>query len=201
MINYFLFHTRYNTKVGEKLNASLSCLQIECGTFQHFLSSSFLQYRHYATNTLLKCLWEETEPQGMVLRPEESSVWIPTPQGNQEIPLMEIVSRHYGSKEAIMINCYRLYLQVISLYDLLLYNGTEIHPDFLIGRHATGRKSAIYWVSFPKPPKKYLLVWKQFLETHIKPITPYPVQWTKEITPNYRNDFLYSSMTQQVYRP
>ncbi len=69
----------------------------------------------------MKRIWEESEPNGLVLRPAEQVAWLPKSQGKNDIPIMELVTKHYTPEQAKMINRYRLYLQV-SIYDLLLRN-------------------------------------------------------------------------------
>lgn len=128
-INYFFYHTRLTTKVGEKLATSIAYLQIESGLFQHFFSSPFHIYGHYMTTSLAKCLWEETEPKGLTLRPAEGEAWTPQQQGPLDFPLMELITKHYNKKETGMLNRYHLYLQVVSFYDLVTYDGTIVHPS------------------------------------------------------------------------
>jgi hypothetical protein len=199
-INYFFFHTRMETKVGEKINASLAYLQIESGLLQPFLTSSYATYGHYITKTLMKRLWEETEPNGLILSPADGEMWIPQPQGHQDIPIMELVARYYSKKETNMLNRYRLYLQVISIYDLITYKGDAIHPAYTKGNRPLSRISTIYWVDFPKPPKKYRILWQNFLSTHIEPlIKQIQIQWNTSAKPNYNTSYYYSATMETIY--
>ncbi len=66
-LTYFFHHTRLNTNVGKKLDASITFLQFEIGTFQQFLSIPYNHYGHLATKTLMKTIWGETEPNNLQL--------------------------------------------------------------------------------------------------------------------------------------
>jgi hypothetical protein len=61
-ITYFLYHTHHNTYVGKKLDASITDLQLEIGTFQQFFSIPYQQYRHLTTTTLIKTIWGKPSP-------------------------------------------------------------------------------------------------------------------------------------------
>ncbi len=111
-----------NSPIWTKLEASITFLQLETGLFQSFLTSSFYDYSFLATKTQMKQTWSETEPYSLQIRHHESQCWLPNPQGWDDRPLMTIISQHYNKLDANWINRYRLYLRVISIYDLLTYD-------------------------------------------------------------------------------
>ena len=113
---------------------------------------------------------------------------------------MELANRYYNKKESNMMNRYRLYLQVISFYDLLTYNGDSILPEYAKGIRPDSRKSVIFWVEFPKPPKKYRTLWQHFITTHLNPIVPKEnIQWNTSIKPYYKNKCYYLACTETIY--
>jgi hypothetical protein len=59
----------------------------------------------------------------------------------------------YNPKGSAMINRCRLYLQAISLYDILTYDLHGIHPSYKQGECPPSRHSTIHWPNNPKPPK------------------------------------------------
>jgi hypothetical protein len=71
--------------------------------------------------------------------------WIPVPLGQGDISLMEIATFVYNSKGSVMINYCRTYLNIISIYDLLLLDQVEIHPDYMKGIRPPSRVSYIIW--------------------------------------------------------
>ncbi len=95
-LNYFFYHTRSNTTIGKKLDASITFLQIEIGTFQQFFTLPFTQYGHLATKTLVKTLWGETEPNNLQIRASTTATWTPAPQGATDRALMDTALQHKG---------------------------------------------------------------------------------------------------------
>jgi len=94
-INYFLYHTRMGTKVGQKLDTSMAFLQLEAGTFQQFLTLPYELYGNLITRTLIKRLWAETEPHGITLRSSPGLSWTPSPQGESDFSLTEFINGKY----------------------------------------------------------------------------------------------------------
>jgi hypothetical protein len=76
-INYFFYHTRLDTPVGKKLDASRTFLQFEVGTFEQVLTAPFLSYGHLGTKSLIKTIWAEMEPNKMTLRATKECTWHP----------------------------------------------------------------------------------------------------------------------------
>jgi hypothetical protein len=200
-INYFLYHIRTSTKIGSKLDASIVFLQLETGLFHSFFQISYDTYGFLAAKTLTKQIWAETEPYGIHLKHNADQTWLPTPQGAGDIAIMELVCQHYNKKDACRINRYRLYLRVISIYDLFTYDGKQIHPELARGQRASSRVSTIHWVDFPKPPRKDNTLWISFLNTHIKPLTTtISLSWNHSSTPTYRTTFMKSNTTDKLYQ-
>lgn len=81
------------------------------------------------------------------------STWCPKPQGDGDFSLIEFASCIFTTTELNMINCYHIYLQVITLYDLILYDISAIHPEIEQALRVKSRQRAIFWVNFPNPPK------------------------------------------------
>jgi hypothetical protein len=114
---------------------------------------------------------------------------------------MEIACRNYNRRDATHIKRYHLYLRVISLYDLLTYDGSQIHPELARGSRVSSRASTIHWVDFPKPPKKDAQLWITFLTTYIKPyIESKSIQWNQYSSPNYQTIFCHSTNTDKLYQ-
>jgi hypothetical protein len=118
---------------------------------------------------MMKQIRVESEPFGLTLRAHRDAQWFPTPQGINGISLMTYASGKYDKKSTMLLNKYRMHLQITSLYDMLLYNLSTIHPDILAGRHISSWISTIYWVEVLPPPKRAKELWKDFLTNHIIP--------------------------------
>jgi hypothetical protein len=69
-----------------------------------------------------------------------------------------------------MINCCRLFLQIISLADMLLYDLQNIHPSYRQGEQPPSRQSTVYWLTFDNPPKHYWKLWSHFIHFYVDPL-------------------------------
>jgi len=76
---------------------------------------------------------------------------------------MELATQKYDKKESIMINRCRLYLQPISIYELLTYDLSQIHPSYKAKEIPPSRSHNIYWPQFAKPPRHFCQLWHHFL--------------------------------------
>jgi hypothetical protein len=199
-INYFLYHIRTSTKVEKKLETSLAFLQLETGLMQPFLASSYESYGSLATTTLLKCLWAQTEPFGLFLQPDTTTYWLPKLQGLNDIAIMEDVRTFYNMEDSIKINRCRLYFQVITLYDLITYDGTQIHPDYTSNNRVQSRKSLIHWVDFNKPSKKNFTLWNEYISMYVAPrIKNNIIKWNRDTNPHYNNTYYTLSYNGRLY--
>jgi hypothetical protein len=114
---------------------------------------------------------------------------------------MDIAVHHYNNHESTMINRCRLYLQVFSIYDIISYDGLSIHPNILAGERPPSRSSNKFWVEFRRPPKKYISLWKTFLETHILPIIRLTrIHWYTASSTNYTHSFFHSAIDNNLYQ-
>ncbi len=201
-INYFLYHTRLNTDIGHKLDASRTFLQMEIGLFEQVLTTSHILYGHLGTRSLIKTIWAETEPNDLYLQAASREIaWSPIPQGFTDVAIMEIAIRHYNNEQSNMINRYRLYLQLFSVYDVIIYNKITIHPDILNGKRPESRQTLYFWAQFKRPPKKYLELWRHFLTNHIQPILDQiEIRWNTDCLPNYHTTFILSYTDRNLYQ-
>jgi hypothetical protein len=199
-INYFLYNTHMSTNIGQKLEISLAFTQLETGLLQPFLTSSYELYGKFATSTLMKCLWAQTEPFGLYLKPNADSYWLPKLQGSGDIAIMDDVTKFYDKESCIKLNRCRLYLQVITLYDLITYDGSKIHPEYISGQRPTSRKSTMHWVDFHKPPRKYMAIWKEYMMKYVQPRLPILLtSWNPKAPPHYNTTYYLSLRTGKLY--
>ncbi len=115
--------------------------------------------------------------------------------------LMSIATLHYFRNDAIIINRCRLFLQLFSIYDLVLYNKASIHPQIKRCERVTSRTPTNFWVDFKRPPKRYIKIWQHFLTEYIEPIlSKLHLHWSKETSPNYTNSFYQSNTNNNIYQ-
>jgi len=129
-LNYFLFNMRCPSTISQKFDISIVYTQIEIGTFEQFFSISYNEYGHLVFPSYCVQIWQEMEPQGIIIRPAEGLTWIPQPLCHQDKVLMDIVVTVYNKKGSACINRCRQYLQVILIIDLVIPHTNIIHPSY-----------------------------------------------------------------------
>jgi len=118
------------------------------------------------------------EPYGISLVPAQQTIWCPLPITTNDLPIMEIAVKHFSKKGSKMINRFRLFLQIISVYDLLIYKTNRMHPAYIKGEIPISQNSTIAWPAYPRPPKNYWKLWHSFIHFHIEPyVQKLPLQW------------------------
>jgi len=129
------------------------------------------------------------------------STWTPNPLTPEDIPIMELAVEHYNKKGSSMINCCRVYLQVISIFDLLLFEKNEIHPAYLVGLQPDSCTSTILWPPLPRPPKRYWGLWGSFLRNYIIPLMDrVPNGWKFSNIPRFTSFYFKHHHTPHLYR-
>jgi len=154
-INYFLYNVRMRSDISLKLEVSIIYAQLKVGTFHQLFSLSLSDYGHLVTSSFVAQLWYEMEPHGVTLEPANGCIWTPDPIMDSNIPLMELAITRFNKKGSAMINRCHIFLQVISVCDLLTVNKLDIHLAFFSGVRPPSRKSKILWPTIPIPPKKF----------------------------------------------
>ncbi len=146
-VNYFLYHTRQQTQVGIKLELSLAHLQIEVSTLSQMLETSFSQFGHLGTHSLIKCIWEETSNVDLHIKGHDSICWTPQAQHDHDKSIMEYACYHFSKHDTLLINRCRLYVRVITPYDLFTHDGSRIHPKLLAHEPIISRISNMKWIN------------------------------------------------------
>jgi len=200
-INYFLYNMRNPSQITTKLEISLIITQMEVGIFQQFLSQSFNKYGKFAALTLGTQMWKETEPFGLQLCAAPEAMWTHQPQGTGDIPIIDLAIQVYNQKGANMINRCRFYLNLISIYDLYVYDGSRIHPSYIHREYPPSRIPLAQWPSYPKPPKHYWILWNHFLHFHVPAYrSSIQFQWNTLSQPNYANIFFRHRQRLSIFR-
>jgi hypothetical protein len=143
---------------------------LEIGLFDQFFNTSFQTYSHLASPSFCVQILGELEDLGLSLCPSITSTWTPEPLCSSDQPIMRLACKVFSKKGSAKINRCRMYLQLISIADLLTSSSGQIHPAYFAGQFPLGRVSTITWPSFPRPPRSYWGIWSYFLRTHVLPL-------------------------------
>lgn len=175
-INYFLYNIRWKSDIHQQLNISIIYSQIEVGLFHQFFAIPFNWYGHLATQSFCVQIWRKNEPFGLQVHPSSNSTWIPSPTSPGDRALMEFATLSYNMKGSSMKNRCRIYLQLFSVCDLLIYKTSTIHPSYYKGVLPPSRESSNLSPNVPRPPQWYWSLWSHVLHfvvpNHITPFVP-----------------------------
>ena len=90
----------------------------------------------------------------------ETNFWTQRKSRKYDKHLMNIfLSWHIQKKELQLLNMCRLYLQVLTLSDIVTYNGKKGQNEYMECTHT--RRSMLKWPRQPMPPPKVINSWKR----------------------------------------
>jgi hypothetical protein len=100
-----------------------------------------------------------------------------------------------------MINRCRLYLQVISIMDLLTYNCSMIHPSYKKGQRPPLRISTYFWPLYSKRPCQYWKLWSHFLQFLVTPLLQHTsFSWDSHSSPNNHIVLFYHPILNRLFK-
>jgi hypothetical protein len=110
-----------------------------------------------------------------------SKAWLPPKPSGNDLNIMEyLVSQKFSPKQLIRLNRCRLYLQLLSLSDMVSADGKQIISSVLEGRQLVDRRSSLEWPEQGNPSRADWTLWASaFQPLHTKftlqrPITMFP---------------------------
>ena len=166
-LKLFLWHLRLQDTTGKLLKISKNNTQLEIGLSKPFLELKHGKYAYLATPTWITSIWEYLESSKVKVRAVDETFYALPRKGDKY--LMDIITDTALSEEKITIfNKVRLYLQVLSLSDIILV-GTKstIIPNIRKGFKA--RTSKWVWPSIREIPKDWRQIWIDIIDTIILP--------------------------------
>lgn len=112
-------HLRAEDKVANLILISMSTLQLIVGSATLFFNLQFPKYRKWIEHLWLTSIWQCVYQVKFLLKIKRA--WTPNLQQENDIMIMEYFI--FKQKDLQMLNKCRLYLQAITLADLLLADG------------------------------------------------------------------------------
>jgi hypothetical protein len=160
----FVGHSNAADKTSKLLGISLSYLQPAVGVCSSVLTLPYHLYSTWIDSYWLTSFWRFLCKSQIML--VLSTQWIPSLARVEDIALMEyFVNAGYPASQLAQLNRCRLYLQVITLADIVSADGTCILPNSFIGVPLSDRKSALKWPNQQRPPSKDWAVWSSALKS------------------------------------
>jgi hypothetical protein len=91
-----------------------------------------------------------------------SRAWLPQPPKGVDLNLIDdyFISQGYSSKKLQKFNRCRVFLQLLSLSDMVSANGRHIIPSVLQGTQLANRHSTLEWPMQRRPPQSDWVLWE-----------------------------------------
>jgi hypothetical protein len=122
-----------------------------------------------ATMKFVVKIWSESEPHGIELYASKDVTWTPSPLSSSDLSIMETATQKNNKKRSTMINQCHLYLRIISIFELLTFDLSSIHPSYKNNEVPPPRSPNIHWPQFKNSPLHYWHLLHHFLCFHVEP--------------------------------
>jgi hypothetical protein len=136
--------------VGLQILCFLSELQLFIGTIKPVFTLPFSLYGRLVGDYWLVSIWKHLSEIGFTLEVEDA--WCPKLPHQHDIAIMELAVLHNFSPQQLReINSCRLYLQAITVSDIVNAQGTCLLQSAIQGEREPSRVSSLHWPKWQRP--------------------------------------------------
>jgi len=157
----FLHHCMTETVMGQQLQYNLEMLQIQAGVQDIILNYAFSKYSCLTYSGWLSHMWEFASKYGYTFRGWNNK--LQHQRENDKFIMEEFVKYGYSKQKLLTLNKCRMYLNAITLTDLVNGRGNQITTDSMMGRRNDSRRSTFQWKTMNRPGYNSWLVWSTAL--------------------------------------
>jgi len=163
-LTLFVGHGRCSDKTSKLLLISLSYLQLAVGSSVNVLALPPHKYVQWVDHCWLLSFWMFLHK--LKLQVSATSQWLPPLLRNHDKNLMDyFIGLGYSPAILGTLNRCRLYLQIVTLSDIVSADGSCIIGDVFHGLPLIDRTSTLKWPCQQRPPPKDWGVWASALRT------------------------------------
>jgi hypothetical protein len=161
-LTLFVGHSQARDKTSTLLCISLSYLQLVVGSSTSVLALSFQTHSVWLESIWLVSFWKFLSRVNLLVCLQHQ--WLPVLACYGDIALMDhFVCQGYKALQLRQLNRCHLYLQVLTLADIVSADGTCIFPDIFAGVPLEDRRSSLQWPNQQQPHAKDWMVWSSAL--------------------------------------
>jgi hypothetical protein len=143
-LKFLLGHLRAQDKTCKLILISHGYLQLIVGVSSNFLNVSYNVHHHWTCSSWLTSVWHFMRKLNLTI--VIKNIWFPPQPVRNDINLMEyFVTRKFSSLQLSRLNRCRLYLQLLSLSDMVSVDGRCIISSILEGQKLLDRRSNLTW--------------------------------------------------------
>jgi hypothetical protein len=162
-LQYMVGHIKMEDEVGHMLLSLISHAQVQVGSTTPFFQLPYPSYHHWIDHTWVTDVWKFMHRAQIGVEIEKH--WLPKLARQHDVALMDIgLTFNFDSHQLRCINACRMYLQVITLSDVVNAKGDKILFSVIKGQRVASRQSKLLWPSIPRPPQSFWNHWTILLQ-------------------------------------
>ena len=164
MIKTLLHHGGRETMTGALLRSSMEYLHLEVGIGSPFFQDNYEVWSDLATDCWLKHVWQFQQDQSLRV---DHTVPVVMKQTVHDAFLMPLFVKHgYLANDLRLLNQCRCFLQVLTVADVLVADGSKFCEDAVQGVRNDSRRLAYNWPRTARPANRHWVRWRQALKTY-----------------------------------
>jgi hypothetical protein len=157
-LQLFLGNLRIQDRTANLIHINLTYLQLLAGVGLFFLNPPFKNFL-WIESGWISSLWEFISQVGIQL--VYPLQWLPSLPRRQDAYLMQTFqSKNASDKDLATLNRCRIFLQVISISDISLADGSALLSEVKEGRRPEGRRSRLEWPVQGPPSAQDWKIWR-----------------------------------------
>jgi hypothetical protein len=171
-VTLLLGHLRNWGEAGMLLMLGIEWMVLTIGCPEEIFSYPIDKIQKYVPWNWILCTWEFLMSINVMVDLKDG--WTLKPQCDQDHFIMQDMAANLNLKPAELkcMNACRMYLQVVTLADIVDGSGKKVLPEFLKGWHQHDRRSVYEWPNQETPNK---MTWKRWARNiqklYLKPYT------------------------------
>jgi hypothetical protein len=160
-IKTLLHHGGRETMTGALLRSSMEYLHLEVGTGSPFFQDNYEVWSDLVTDCWLKHVWQFQQEQSLRV---DHTVPVVMKQTEHDAFLMPLFVKHgYLANDLRLLNQCRCFLQVLTVADVLVADGSKFCEDAMQGVRNDSRRLAYNWPRTERPANRHWVRWRQAL--------------------------------------
>jgi hypothetical protein len=162
-LQYLGGHIKLGADVGQLLLSLSTHTQLQVGSTTPFFQLQYPLYAKWIDSTWITDCWEFAHHAHITVDIE--SQWVPLLSRQGDIALMDMaLTFNFDAYQLRCVNTCRLYLQVISVSDIVNARGDKLLPSTLSGEKDQHHVSSLMWPNIPRPSESFWTIWRIFLQ-------------------------------------
>ena len=162
-LQYLVGHVKLGDNVGQMILSLITQTQLQVGSVMPLFHLPYPEYARWIDSTWITDVWKFTHRAKITVDIEHT--WIPTVIRQGDIAIMDLaLTFNLDDSQLRSINICRLFLQAITVSDLVTAKGDKLLPSVLSGEKELNRVSHLDWPVIPRPPSSCWRTWRLFLQ-------------------------------------